>query len=357
MVELILTTNPGIEDLVLTELSEHTDAVVASSASHRDRPGVVWARLDLSPAEAAAVAHRMQSIHHARRPLDSFALDADDPLGSVRRRLAGLDIAELTPGRSFRVTGFRSGDHGFTSIDLQKMAGAGVRDRFRHPVSMKQFDVDLRVEVDNDRCDVAVQLTRRALSRRADRPFSPRTALRANVAYAMLRLTLDGQPAPRRLLDPFCGSATLLAEAARRYPDTRLDGVELFPRTAAGARENIAALGLTDRATVHEADGRQLRVLFPHAEGAFDAIVTNPPFGLRLGAKLDFEVFFDGLLTDAAYLLRDGGRIAVLVWHRRAFNRAMRRRHRDLESVHVRVIETGNVYPGLFILSRKPRGD
>lgn len=360
MAELVLTTNPGIEDIVSAELAERCAAeglrLEDCVQRYRERPGVVWARLAAQPGDLQAVVRPMQSVHHVIRPLDRFRLDGADPLGQVRRRLAALDIAELQPGRSFRVTGIRKGAHSFTSMDLQKIAGAGVRDRFRHPVSMKDFDVELRVEVEQDRCEVGVQLTRKALSHRADRPYRGRTPLKANVAYAMLRLTLDGQPAPRRLLDPFCGSGTILIEAARRFPDVRLDGVEMFPAPAAGARANLAAAGLAERAAVHEEDGRQLRSLFPDAEGGFDAIVTNPPFGLRVGARLDFDVFYDGLLTDAAYLLRDGGRIAVLVWHRKPFNRALRRRHLDLESVHVRIVETGNVYPGLFILSRKPRG-
>ena len=360
MTALVLTTNPGIEDVVVTELTEACAAagvgLLGARPGYRDRQGVVSAELEATPAQAQDVAMTLRSVHHVLRPLAQFPLDGTDPLGDIRRRLGAIPVAELTPGASFRITGTRRGEHDFTSIDVQRAAGAGVIDRSGSPVSMKAFDVEIRVEVEDERCDVSVQLTRKALSWRARRPYRARIALRANVAYAMLRLTLNGCPPPTRLLDPFCGSATILLEAAARFPGIRLDGVEMFPRPAAGARKNMDAFGLSEQATIHEADGRRLRVLFPGQEGAFDAIVTNPPFGVRLGAQLDFDIFFDGLLTDAAYLLRDGGRLAVLVWHRGPFNRAMRRRGREMESVHVRIVETGNIFPGLFILQRKPRG-
>ncbi|MEL6341710.1 MAG: THUMP domain-containing protein [Myxococcota bacterium] len=359
MTELVLTTNPGVEDVVITELREVAQAagvsVGAAEAGYRKRRGVVRVELGATPRECAALARSMRSIHHILRPLLQFTLDPEDPLGDMRRRLAVLPIAELDDAATFRVTGVRKGRHDFTSIDVQKAAGAGIVDGTRKGVSMKDFDVEIRVEVEDQRCDVGVQLTRKAISRRRWRPYRAKTALKANVAYAMLRLALDGQPSPRRLLDPFCGSGTLLIEAAERFPDTALVGVELYDKPFKGAQENLTALELTEQVTVHQADGRQLRVLFPEGRATVDAIISNPPFGVRLGQKLDFDVFYDGLLSDAAFLLRAGGRLAALVWHRGAFNRAMRRRGKQMASVHVRIIETGNIYPGLFILERLPR--
>lgn len=357
MTDVVLTTNPGLEDIVYTELTEQCQqaGITVIRANVVPRCGRVHATLDALPHHLPPLIAPMCTIHHARRPLLQFTLTETDPLGDLHQRLAACPIPELQQGESFRVTGIRRGEHSFTSMELQRVAGAGIRARHAAPVSMKAFDVEIRAEVRDSSCTISVQLTRRALSLRSHWPHRPRTALKANVAHAMLRLTLDGQPPPRTLLDPFCGSGTLLITAAQHHPSTSLIGVDKYHRAVEGARANLTALALADRATIHEADGRQLRKLLADREGGIDAIITNPPFGVRIGSTLDFEILFDALLTDAAFLLRDGGRIAVLVWQRRAFNRALRRRGGDLESVHVRIIETGNLFPGLFILQRKPR--
>ena len=351
---LLLTTNPGVEDVLLSELAERAAAAGLEGIEAVGERGAARARLPPG-VDAAALVAGMRSIHHALRPLIAFELDPDDPLGDARRRAARLRVPELAPGRTFRVTGVRKGAHDFTSEDLQRAVGAGLLRAHDVRARMKGFDIEIRAEVQGSTCDLSVQLTRRALSARGPRPYRARTALKANVAYAMIRLALDGQPPPRRILDPFCGSGTLLIEAGASYPAARLVGVEKYEKPAFGARANLEALGLAERASVRLADGRRLPSLFPEA-GAFDAILSNPPYGARMGRSLDYDALYGGLLAGAAHCLRGGGRLAVLALRRDALNRALRRQ-RAMRTVHVRVIDTGGLHPGLFVLARALRAD
>jgi release factor glutamine methyltransferase len=88
-----------------------------------------------------------------------------------------------------------------------------------------------------------------------------------------------------RVLDLGVGSGALLAAILTEFPRAIGLGVDLSERAAALAYANLAALGLADRATIRLGDwGEGL-------EGAFDLIVSNPPY-IRSGeiAGLDREV-------------------------------------------------------------------
>jgi len=290
----------------------------------------------------------MRSIHHILRPVVDFPLNGDEPLAGIERELAAAAIPELADAPPFRVTSDREGEHAFTSHDLQRVAGAVLVERFGAPVDLRGFAVEVRVDVVDGHCAVAVQLTRKALSNRYERAFAPRVALRANVAYACLRLGGIGADT-ERLLDPFCGSGTLLLEAGALLPDTALHGSDRQEQAVEGARRNLAAAGLADRAELRQSDALSLERIYP--AGSFDAIVTNPPYGARLGRGIRFGPFYIDLLTQTHHLLRPGGRLVVLVRKRGAFHGALAKAG-GFRVREERMVATSGVYPVIFVLER-----
>ena len=290
----------------------------------------------------------MRSIHHILRPVADFPLPAQEPLAGLERELAGVEIPELADRPPFRVTSDREGEHAFTSHDVQRVAGAVLVERYGAPVDLRGYTVEVRVDVVGERCAVAVQLTRKALSNRYERAFAPRVALRANVAYACLRLG-DIGPETGRLLDPFCGSGTILLEAGALLPDTALHGSDRQEQAVEGARRNLAAAGLADRAELRQSDALSLERIYP--AGFFDAIVTNPPYGARLGRGIRFGPFYIDLLTQTHHLLRPGGRLVVLVRKRGAFHGALAKAG-GFRVREERMVATSGVYPVIFVLER-----
>ncbi len=199
-----------------------------------------------------------------------------------------------------------------------------------------------------DVCTVGVRLTREALSHRYDRPYRQRVSLKANVAYAALRLAGVGAETAH-VLDPFCGSGTILLEAGALAPGATLWGGDRLGRAAEGTRRNLEAHGLGDRAQVFRVDAQAIDRYVP--AGQIDAIVTNPPFGWRLGRDVRFFDFYRQILKTAHRTLRPGGRLAILAHRRDAFRAALRRA-RGFRMLHVRVIDTNGVWPALFVLER-----
>ena len=56
------------------------------------------------------------------------------------------------------------------------------------------------------------------------------------VQQAALYLAAHHQPAPRQILDVGCGTGTLLRQAAQRFPEARLVGIDPAPRMVTAAR-------------------------------------------------------------------------------------------------------------------------
>lgn len=357
MSRLHLSTNPGLESLLVQDLQERGPA---GRAEHLPQAGWVAWETEAPLQQMLEVARGCRVAHHVHRPVTTLELEPAHALSQVRDALSRLHIAELEPeGTRFRVTGTREGEHPFTSVELASAAGAGIRDRIDRPVRMRGYDVDVHVHLRGTTCQISVRHTREPLSRWLHRPYTPRVSLHPGLAWALLRLaSRGGKPrgygssggeAPGAILDPFCGAGTILLVAGELWPNTRLCGSDISPPKVAGARENLDAHGLLDRADLRQGDARQLTELW--AGHRFDAVVTNPPFGKQLGADTNFDRLYWRLLSGLVPLTPPGTPVLVLVHKRGPFKRALREVG-AYELVHARVVDMGGVFPVIYLLRR-----
>lgn len=189
----------------------------------------------------------------------------------------------------------------------------------RPDVDTRSPDLRVLVWVLQDRALLAVDLCGEPLHIRHYRVQQTEAPLKETLAAGLL--ALSGWQPRTPLLDPFCGSGTLLIEAARiaqRYAPGRdrhfafqqhpfFDGsastrwqqlrehalaqevkkpeVQLFasdwePEALAATEANAIAAGVRALIHVSQADARALEVHAPHAW-----VISNPPYGERLGGS------------------------------------------------------------------------
>lgn len=86
-----------------------------------------------------------------------------------------------------------------------------------------------------------------------------------------------------RVIDLFAGSGALGLEALSRGA-SRVEFVEIAPKSLAALKANAAALGAGEDAIIHRADA--LRYTASLAPFAFDVAFADPPYGLGLGTRL-----------------------------------------------------------------------
>lgn len=348
----VFTTNPGLEPIVRAEFKSRARRCgYARGDVHTARTGV-RGRVEIAAPAALmeAVAPAMRSVHHILRPVHRFMLaDGDDDLAAIGSEVGALDIPELRGAASFRVTSGRRGEHGFSSMDVQRVAGAALQARWGLPVDLTGYAVDVHVDVIGGLCTVAVALTRAPLSNRHPRLQSHPAALRANIAYAALRMAGlgDGEGS---LLDPFCGSGTILMEAGALAPRLQLLGGDWDRRTIAGAAVNLNAAGLSGRARLHCRDAMRLAEHYP--PGTVDLIVTNPPYGRKLARTVYFPDFYRRLFQAAAAVLPPGGRLVLLADRKGALRRGLRAAG-GFRQRRARLVQMSGVWPSIFVFERE----
>src|SRR5262249_47758522 len=78
---------------------------------------------------------------------------------------------------------------------------------------------------------------------------------------------------PRRIVDVCTGSGCLAILLAHRFPEAKVDAIDLSPGALAVAAINVRAHGLGKRVTLHRSD-----VFAAVPPAAYDLIVSNPPY-------------------------------------------------------------------------------
>ena len=163
---------------------------------------------------------------------------------------------------------------------------------------------ELRIVCNNDKCDLFIRPRDVPDTRFAYRLRTLPASIHPVQAACLARYALSFVSAARpRTLDPFCGSGTLLLEL-ERVVSTGLIGVDVSERALDAARENAAAAHSGAR-FVHK------DILKFEPRDPFDLILSNMPFGNRVGTHSANETLYRDFVHALPKLLASGG-IAVL---------------------------------------------
>ena len=352
---LRFTTNQGFEDIVVNELNslmarEGLPAGTFESSPFGVRGNVLY-RHEGDETAILPLARGMRSVYHTVRYLRHRDFEQLDFLSELGEFFGKLEIEELERAASFRVRCDRRGTHPFQSPAVERLAGGVLQSRYGTPVDLEEPECDVHVDIFGTHVFAGVRLTAPGADRRFSKPFHQRISTRSVVAYGMLNLSgILSKPA--QLLDPFCGSGTILLEAADLIPGIDLYGCDTHAEAVQGTKENLSRLGADTRARILEGDARIMSELFPRESIGY--IVTDPPLGIRMGKKLNFYRFYVDFLTEAKKVLPLGGRILMLSARRRHLLNFAVRDTGGYRIAHVRVIEYGGIFPALFLLVRQP---
>ena len=239
----------------------------------------------------------------------------------------------LHPSISFRVDVTGSGpglSHShFTAlqvknalVDLQRQVWGE-----RSSIDLDAADLCIHLHLGRDAAVLSLDGSGESLHRRGYRAALGAAPLKENLAAGLIRIT--GWSGEIPLVDPCCGSGTLLIEATsmalslapglnrcfalegwadfkpalwqeevaraqqRERQQRRLPlilGFEQDPSVAEQARTNVQAAGLAGRVTIADGDFRDLEL--PQAPGL---LVCNPPYGQRLGSGEDLNSLYNDL--------------------------------------------------------------
>jgi SAM-dependent methyltransferase len=308
-------------------------SAVARGIGAGEPPGRLPLPEGVAPAEALA---RLRTIHDVRLLLAEGPSLDDVGHGELPARVASLLAASpaLAGWRSW----LRSEDAGGAAAGASGAAGRAAAGELTYRFALDELRLPkavffavlgavrealLPLGLRDSPSAYALQLTVEAGATRAwllpsfaaDDRFAYRrqdvgAAIHPVVAACLVRLLRGerGGGGPRRVLDPTCGSGTLLVERARLGGgELELRGLDASPTAVRAAQANVAAAGLAGRVRIERADATDPRSWRP-----VDEVVANLPFGRRSRRRdPDLEHLYRRLAEHLARFLEPGGR-AVL---------------------------------------------
>jgi putative N6-adenine-specific DNA methylase/tRNA (guanine6-N2)-methyltransferase len=332
----LLTTDPGIESIVVDELRERGAGGQADPCPYETQGHV---RVDGAELDEL---RRLRTIHHIveiRREARAATLE------EIEAVLGEIDFPELNGAESFRVTTERQGKHPFRSTDVQRVAGAAIFRQYGTRVDLERFEVEVRVNLYGDRVVAGIQETRDSLGNRILRARALRSSLKPTIAAAMLRL-VGAHRGEGRLIDPMCGTGTIPIEARQANPRLQVQASDWDDETVEVARATIHNHGL--EIEVDNLDARTLGQGYPER---FDYIVTDPPYGVRQARRVSMVHLYETLLPSLERALAPRGLLAIVVVKYRAFLAALE--PTGLRVVDERLIDVGGLHPRIFVLERR----
>ena len=189
---------PGLEQLVLEEVVK-LGARPASATHGGVHCGLTWPQL--------WGVHLRSRV--ATRVLVRLARFKADGFDSLMAGLARIDWASVLPAGGVQVTASadsRSGLYHSGAIEER------VADFLRTEVGRDTGDQSVLVRVQRDDVTISLDATGRALHQRGYRGEAGKAPIRETLAAALVMAS--GWDAKSPLIDPFCGSGTILIEAA-----------------------------------------------------------------------------------------------------------------------------------------------
>ncbi len=161
-------------------------------------------------------------------------------------------------------------------------------------------------------------------------------------AASVMRLCLPYMKDNADVLDPFCGSATMLIERGYIKKTNSLVGVDISPVAIKAACENRKASGL--KIALLKGD------ILGYGGAVYDEIISNMPFGIRVSGHDSNIKLYAGFADRLLKLLKTDGYAFLFTQEKKLLRDEMAKKGFFIEKEEV--FETGGLSPTLFIIKR-----
>lgn len=256
-------------------------------------------------------------------------------LGAFAQAAEKLDTFGLK-GLSYRIeTGHLPPDRRKPAIDTvsKGLSAHGYLDNpHAYVFEIRIIDNEMFVLFQNDR-------------RFAYRKQSVPASIHPVTAASIMRLCRPYMKEDAAVLDPFCGSGTMLIERDKILKTGSLVGVDIAPPAIKAAVTNRSAARV--RISFIKSDIRAF------GESQFDEVYANMPFGIRVSDHASNEKLYAAFADKLNTLLRTGG-TAFLYTQEKKLLKNVFENHDKFCIIQREKFISGGLSPTLYIIQRRP---
>ena len=219
---------------------------------------------------------------------------------------------------TWRVISQKSGSHDFRRVDAGRAVANGLQRALPRAMQQVRDDSDMEIWLwlSGSELLVGLRLSDATLRHREYKREHLPASLRPTIAAAM---SLLSPPTEEDIvLDPLCGAGTILVERGLMAPFDRIIGGDIEDEAVGMARRNARAAGIV--ATLRSWDARAL----PLDDASVTRILTNLPFGKKVGSRESNEELYRELIKQFDRVLAPGGRMVTLTSQDDLWNSVLR---------------------------------
>jgi tRNA (guanine10-N2)-dimethyltransferase len=292
------------ETLPVGELKAILEAEEYSYSITEKLDQLVRLKADVLSAQAV---HR-RSAYTMTSALELFTCQAHD--NSINQAADATDFKNaINEGESFAVRIKRVKEYSTKSdtMNLERKLGKHIlQNTAATKVNLKKPDKTFFGVLTSNKLVFGIKLTEitpKTFSERRPRkkPFFHPSAMPSKLARCMVNLARA--KTGELVLDPFCGTGSVMVEAS--FVGCRVLGFDVQRRMAEGTRRNLKHFGVESEGLVI-ADSRKLPLT------RIDRVVTDPPYGKSATTmKSTTKQIVKGVLSSARVLLREGQLICI----------------------------------------------
>ncbi|PIC34391.1 hypothetical protein B9Z55_014060 [Caenorhabditis nigoni] len=242
-----------------------------------------------------------------------------DQMREFMREGKRCEVTENSP--KFRVTCKRCGEkeiHTFSSMDAASKFGAEINNAFGWKCSVKEFDIEVVLRIEKDNMTVMMALNDESLFKRNICAYGP-TTMRSTVCYCMLHLA-SIKPGDV-VMDSMCGGGSIPIEGALAWNTAFFLGGDNHESAMERCKKNWSSNSSSTKSNCEFFNWDATNL--PLRENCIDALVTDLPFGKKIGSKTDNRLLYPILLNEWKRVLRKGGRLVVMGHDKRTLEKAI----------------------------------
>ncbi|MCC6804068.1 MAG: methyltransferase domain-containing protein [Anaerolineae bacterium] len=307
MTNIFALTVRGLESVCAEEMAALPGVAIAETAYRRvaaTGDGALDALLRLRTVDDLYLdAGTWTGIGHTRDMLAVLQWHAAQlELDAIAGQIAS--VRPLPPQPVFSITASFVGRRNYTTDEIKRTIAEGILSLYdwRYTPDDREADLNVRLFIEHETAYVGVRLGKHPLHERAYKAVERPGSLKPTVAAAMLRLA--GADPGARLLDPCCGSGTIVIEGA--LLGAAAQGGDIDPEAVEAALANASAAGVEVAITQRDA-----RVL-PLPDRSIDCVVTNLPWGRQIAVDDALAGLYADVCSEIERVIAPGGRIVVL---------------------------------------------
>jgi tRNA (guanine6-N2)-methyltransferase len=307
-VKIFALTTRGLEHLSAAEMRTLPGMNVESAAYRRveaDYAGPLAALLRLATVDDVFIRlAAWDSVGHTRNHLArlrqlSEALEIEPYLSLLE------EVRPEPPLPVFSITANFVGKRNYSVPEIKQAVAEGVlahHAAWQYVVDDRLADLNLRVFIEHDYALVGLRIGDHALHRRPYHQQHLLGSLKPPVAAAMIQMA-DLQPG-QVMIDPFCGTGTILIEAALQ--GIVAVGGDILPQAVRSAQADVPVEAA--QAVLFLWDARRL----PFADSSVDGIVANLPWGKQVGLPDDLPALYRASFAEMQRVVAPDGVIVLL---------------------------------------------